>query len=316
MVILKILLLGSNHHNTSIAYQNFGLPQSILIDKVDSDFEIGHTSRQEFSSDEELEIVLRKADSIYWTFPQSTEFDSLETYYQYLQWIKHYHSKYKNIANIGDICLDPYQWNPSVPKVTEDDAVFFGCSFTAGVGLSNPHTRWANKVAHVLGKNCKNLGIAGGSNWAAFNLISSMEFVPGQVVVWQITLPQRIQYCDKNKKIKDYRLTESHIKNHSSMLDVFTPEFMQYDLLTKIKFFVKLSRSLNLKMVFWLVDYKDLDLFPLDYQMYFYQYPEFIPSNKIQDYMVDVAEDNHHPGIKSNMIISDVVISHLNEVYQ
>ena len=49
--------------------------------------------------------------------------------------------------------------------------------------------------------------------------------------------------------------------------------------------------------------------------MYFYEFKEFIPAYTIDHYIVDSAEDNVHPGIKSNKILSEAIIQHIERAY-
>lgn len=314
---MKILLLGSNHLNTSTAYKSFDLPQSTLVDSVNQEYQIGHTARQEFDSDEELELVLSTADRVYWVFPNESEFSSLHEYYVMLEWIKQYSSRHNNIYNLQDIQVDPYQWDASVPNLTADDAIFFGCSFTEGVGIPQKEQKWANLVARHFGKNCINLGRAGSSNQYAFDLISNIELVPGQIVVWQLTHLDRFVYCDEDRQLQHIILS-THInhKKHRSMVDILTLQQMMYELRSKVNMVVKMCRAAKAKFVFWPIDYKDLSTFAFTDLLYFYHFPEFIPAFKLQDFIVDVGTDGIHPGLKSNEIISQAVIDHIERLYQ
>ena len=161
------------------------------------------------------------------------------------------------------------------------------------------------------------LGRSGSSNSYEFDLFSQCEFVPGQVVIWQITHSDRIFYCNEDHTLEHVGLATTNHYKRKSMIDVLTLEHMMFELNSKIRMIVKMSRSLNLKFAFWLGDYKkEFGTFCQKDIMYFYEYPEFVPGYKIQNYMVDLAEDNIHPGIKSNKIIADAVISHVEKLYQ
>lgn len=313
---MKILLLGSNHSNTARAYQQFGFDKSTLVDSIDQDYQIGHTARQEFNSDKELEQVLLTADRIYWVFPDVTEFTSSHEYYVMLEWIKQYNSKYGNICNLQDIKVDPYHWNVDTPSLTADDAVFFGCSFTKGVGISIEEQKWTNLVSQHFGKNCVNLGRSGSSNQYSFDLISNVELTPGQIVIWQLTHLDRFVYCDEDFQLQHIILAESNHSKHRSMIDMFTRQQMMYELRSKVNMVVKTCRAAKAKFVFWPIDYKELSTFSFTDLLYFYHLPEFIPAYKLQDYMVDAGADKIHPGPKSNKIIAQTVIEHLEALYQ
>lgn len=314
---MKILLLGSNHPSTATAYQSLNFPQSTLVESVNQDFEIGHTARQEFFSDDELELVLSKADRVYWTFPNKSEFSDTNEYYLFLEWLKKYNKKYGNICNFRDIQIDPYQWKTELPVLTHEDAVFFGCSFTAGVGIPDQKQRWSDIVSWHFGKKCVNLGKNSSSNQYAFDLISNMEFYPGQIVIWQLTHLDRLFYCNEDHRLQHISLANTDHVKHRSMIDVLTLEHMMYDLLCKINLVVKLCRSVEAKFVFWPIEYKENSTFTFLDLLNFYHFPEFIPAYCLQDHIaVDVGTDGIHPGIESNKLIAGAVIEHIEGLYK
>ena len=125
---MKILLLGSNHNSTSLKYKQFNLPCSNLVTSINQDYTVGHTSRQEFSSDYELELVLAIADEVYWAFPEISEFTNNTEYYILLNWLKDYQLKYKNDSkySIEDQAYF-YEYLEFIPKsLMENYLVDFG----------------------------------------------------------------------------------------------------------------------------------------------------------------------------------------------
>jgi len=313
---MKILLLGSNHPSTATAYQSFDLPQSILVDSINQDFEIGHTARQEFGSDDDLELVLSKADRVYWTFPDICEFLDPNEYYQFLEWLKKYNNKHGNICNFYDIHVDPYHWKSKLPSLTHEEAVFFGCSFTAGVGIPDQNQRWTDIVSRHFGKKCVNLGKGGSSNQYAFDLISNIKILPGQIVVWQLTHLDRIFYCNENREMEHIILASTDHDKRRSMIDILTIENMMYDLQCKINLVVKLCRSVGARFVFWPIDYKEHSTFSFTDLLYFYHFPEFIPAYQLHDFIVDFGTDGIHPGVESNKIVAESVIAHIERLYR
>jgi hypothetical protein len=312
---MKTLLLGTNNNLTSDAYIKFNLDKSVLVTSADQEFNVGHTSRQEFLSDKELETVLSKADVVYWTFPDILEFNDKEEYYVTLNWIKDYQLKYKNIKNFEDIEFDPYRWNISLPKLSINDAVFLGCSFTAGVALpGDKSNRYAEIVAKALGKNCINLAQPGGSNNKLIDIFGQLDFVEGQMVVLQLTGLERLRYIDNNKNPVDIMFSAMH--NPRDFLKIYNKDFLFYELLVKIRMVITIAREKKLKFLFWLNDYKNLEIYSLEDQMYFYAYPEFVPKSLMENYLVDFGTDNLHPGIESNKIIADVITNYIKQIYE
>jgi len=79
---------------------------------------------------------------------------------------------------------------------------------------------------------------------------------------------------------------------------------------------VQIAREKKLKLVFWLIDYKNDNLYSVVDQTYFFDMPEFVPASWMSNYMVDTAEDNRHPGIESNKNIANTLIKYIETVYK
>jgi len=312
---MKILLLGSNNESTAFSYKQYNLPQSILVTSINQDYTVGHTSRQEFFSDIELETVLANADLVYWTFPKVSEFSSNNTeYYELLNWLKDYQLKYKNIKNFSEIDQDPYSWKIKVPKLTHNDAVFLGCSFTAGSALpGDKNNRYAEIVAKHFNKNCVNLAKDGGSNNRSLDIFSQLEFAEKQIVVLQLTSLERLRYVSEDKKIHD--LMFSRTPNSKDFLKIYHRDFLLYELLIKLRLVVSMARTKKLRFLFWLIDYKNDLVYSIEDQTYFYNCTEFIPKSMMENYLVDFGTDGLHPGIESNKIIANTIISYMNQIY-
>lgn len=101
-----------------------------------------------------------------------------------------------------------------------------------------------------------------------------------------------------------------------SLLDIYHKDFLFYELMVKLRLVLQIARSKKLKFVFWLVDYKNPKIYSLEDQMYFYDFPEFIPRHLIENYLVDQGTDNLHPGIESNKIMAESVINYMNQIYE
>ena len=95
----------------------------------------------------------------------------------------------------------------------------------------------------------------------------------------------------------------------------FHKDFLFYELLTKIRAMVAIARSKKLKLVFWLDNYKDESQYSQQDQSYFYNMPEFVPASWMQDYLIDKAMDNMHPGIESNKFIANTLVKYIETIY-
>lgn len=307
----KTLIIGSNHIDTSTYFKKFNLDTSVLVTAPDQDYTVGHTAPQEFESMELFQTAMSQADVIYWGHPPITEFINTQEYYNLLYLLRQQQITHDNIVNYDTIVGDPYRWLADVPKLSANDSVFIGCSYTAGDGLPDVNTRYATIVADRTGTNCVNLGKSGGSNSRAFDVFTQLDFVPGQIVVWQISFLERMQYCGPSGDLKDLRFIESKMSNTRELISVYNRKFLLNEVAIKIRAAVKIARANKLRFVFWFAD-----SFSMEEYMYFYNYPEFISPIEIEHFLVDKGTDNAHPGPESNKILADIIINNINRVYK
>jgi hypothetical protein len=313
---MSIIIVGSNHNDTAGYYKKLNLTPSVLVTEINHRQEIGHTCIQDIPDHDKFEVVLKNADEVYWAESKKDEFFDDKSYYDFLNWLKDYNLKHHNVKNIDSISFDPFGWKNNI-TVDTDQAVFLGCSFTAGVGLSDAKTHYSTIVANHFDKKLLNLAQGGGSNSLIFDKFFQLDLRPGQLVVLQFTELERLHYCGNDKKLIPLLLSTSPIKKelHLSMLEVYHKDFLFYELLCKIRAIVKFARAQQLKLVFWLIDYKNPNKYSELDQSYFYDMPEFVPASWIQNYMVDGAEDKMHPGIKSNKNIAKALITYIETIY-
>ena len=310
----SIIIVGSNHANTAEYYKRLGLPPSRLVTSTGHNEPVAHTSVQDIFDRTLLKDVLAEADEVYWAESTPDEFPNADWHYAFLVWLKDFHLEYGTVKNLYTVNLDKFGWG-TVPKVTANDAVFLGCSVTAGWGLFDPATHYANQISEHFGLNTVNLAMSGGSNGLIFDKFNQLEFVPGQLVVIQLTNLGRLRYCYEDNKLFDLLLNlEEDPKKQRHLLEVYSTNFLFYELLTKIQAIVKRARAEKLRLVFWLIDYRRG--YTEDQQSYFYSMPEFVPQSWMQDYQVDYADDGVHPGIESNKQIADTLIRYIERIYK
>ena len=314
---MSIIIVGSNHSDTAEYYKKHGIGASVLVTDITHSNLIGHTCIQDIPEHDKLEIVLKNADDVYWAESNKNEFSDVESYYEFLNWLKDYNLKYHNVKNINLIKFDLYNWTRTV-AVDKNHAVFLGCSFTAGTGLSDPATHYSTIMANYFNKKLLNLGVPGGSNNLIFDRFTQLDFHPGQIIIIQFTELCRIHYCTKDKKLLPLMFSTTKINKslHESLLEVYNNDFLFYELLIKIRAIVAIARSNKLKLIFWLNDYKNSDTYSKLYQTYFYDMHEFVPASWIENYFVDSAEDNLHPGINSNKNLASSLINYIETIYE
>ena len=313
----KILVLGSQHNNTQNFSKSVGLEKSILItpNNMYDNFSVGHTSIQDMLFYEQFDELIKQVDSLYWSGPDKDEFWNDEFYTEYLWWIKKVQSKTNKFVNFPEFNFDPYNLLYPKIKVNPDDAVFVGCSWTAGVGLEDPKSQhFSYIISKHFNKNCVNLGVGGSSIGYAFERLSNIDFYENQIVVLQLTHPYRWRYYSKDKK-QQIHINVNQPNNVRPFIEVFNQEFLLYELIQKLKLFQKIADAKKLKFAFFLIDYKGTAYSYTD-QLYFYDFKSFIPYGLMQEYYIDVGTDDIHPGPKSNEYIAKTVINFLETQYK
>jgi hypothetical protein len=314
---MATLIIGSHCESTAKYYKKIGLSESTLVNSASQIFDVGHTSIQDIINFHDLELIAKKAKDIYWAECNIDEFGTLDNYIEFIFWFKDFNRQYKTVRNFESVVVDPYQIK-KIYTPSSEHAVFFGCSFTAGVGLSNPDTHYSTILSNYYGKQVYNLAESGGSNDLIFNRFVNTCWNPGQIVIVQLTSPYRLYYCNDNYKKYNVLLSNNNLDNKSlqrALVEVYQKSWVFSQLVDKVNAMNKIAIQNNLRMALWLMDYKNSDLYSTYDQTYFYHMKSFVPALLMQNYLVDSAEDNVHPGIQSNRTIADVLHKFISEVY-
>jgi hypothetical protein len=314
---MSTIIVGSSHPNTAEFYKKIGTSPSVLVNDSEQQYSVGHTSIQDIPVLEKLELVLSQADVVYWAESAIDEFYSDTEFYNFLNWIKDYNLRHKNIVNFANIKFDAYNWNSNF-VASPDHAVFFGCSFTAGVGLSDPATHYATQVAQHFDKPLLNLALAGGSNNLVFDRFTQLNFHENQLVVVQLTTPDRIHYCNESRQLYPIMFSDKKLDKNlqRTLIHLYHKDFLFYEILVKMRALISMARAKKLRLVFWLINYKNNDMYSALDQTYFYDMKEFVPASWMANYMIDHAEDGLHPGIESNKFIANTLIKYIETVYE
>ncbi len=184
-------------------------------------------------------------------------------------------SKFTYKFNSHGFRCDEFTSDPSI--------VFLGCSYTVGVGLPI-ETTWPYIVSKKLGLRCYNLGIGGSSNDTAFRLaLHWLKEIKPKIVVFCRTFPTRIDiFSDKGvianpaEEVSDFYLKHWTNNPHNLMLS------MEKNSLA----INKLSDMINAKFV--MVSVEQFNPFP------------------------DFARDLAHPGVLTNIRVSNLVLSKIS----
>ena len=316
---MSTVIIGSHYNSTADYYKKIGLTPSVLIESTGQIFDVGHTSILDIGDFQALEEIDKNAESVYWAECTVEEFGTLDNYIDFIFWLKDFNRRYNTVRNFESVIIDPYQIK-SLYTPSSDHAVFFGCSFTAGTGLSDPTTHYSTLLSNRYKKQVCNLAQLGGSNDLIFNRFVNTHWNPEQIVVVQLTSPYRLYYCNDDYKKYNVMLSNpnDNLKNkiiERSLVEVYQKPWAFSQLLDKINAMDQIAKKNNLRMAIWLMDYKNPDLYSVYDQTYFYHIKSFVPGSLMQNYIVDSAEDNSHPGIQSNRIVADVLHNFISEVY-
>ena len=314
-MVKSIIIVGSTDVKTSEYYKQLGTTSSVLITDQYHNQPVAHTSVGDVPDLQELECILSQAKSVYWAESTIEEFADVDSYYDFLNWLKDYNLKYNNVVNLDKIKFDVYKWNQH-SIVKKNHAVFLGCSFTAGVGLPDVETRYSTQVAKYFNKELLNLGTGAGSNSLIFDRFTQLDFFPGQIVVVQLTTLDRLHYCKQNQQLEKILFAHAvDVNLNQKMVEVYHKDFLFYELLAKIRAMVAVARARQLKLVFWLIDYKNELIYSKIDQTYFYDMPEFVPASWMQNYNLDSGTDNLHPGVESNKFIANTLVKYIETIY-
>ena len=151
-----------------------------------------------------------------------------------------------------DATLEEWEILPSDPRVGDildikgktgpEENIGMAVSFNMQVPVID------NRYKYIF----KGVRIPGGSNSLIFDKFFQLDFHPGQLVVLQFTMLDRLHYCNTDKQLIQLMLSSSPIEKnlHQAMLEVYHKDFLFYELLCKIKAIVKFARTQKLKLVF------------------------------------------------------------------
>jgi len=215
---------------------------------------------------------------------------------------------------------DPYYWNNTV-NLTDTDAVFLGCSFTYGSGLSDPTTKYSYLVADHFGLTAVNLAAEGGSNQLLFDRFTQLDCYENQLVVVQLAVPERVHYSLPDTQLRRVVLSHPSANSavgselHRYLVEVYNHKFLFYELLSKVRAMVTIGRAKKLRLVFWLIEYNNPGIYSTEEQQYFTGMPEFVPAEYLANYRVDRAEDHAHPGVQSQVNLASGLIKYIEKIY-
>ena len=176
----------------------------------------------------------------------------------------------------------------------------FGCSHSHGTGLCNEELNFGQHMSQKLRMPLKLVSLPGSSvDWSLRHLICA-NFQSGDVVVWQITNPERLSYGMPPAEIQLSNCDQSH------MLETFTDQHVVFSTLASVNQGTRFLRSQPVKFVLASVSEKS----PIFYRLLleYTKYPEYCYIPKI---FLDRGNDHAHPGPLSHKALAQHLLDHL-----
>ena len=179
----------------------------------------------------------------------------------------------------------------------------FGCSYSHGTGLYPEELNFGQHMSQKLGMELKLVSLPGSStDWSLRHLMCA-NFQPGDIVVWQITSPDRLSYGLPPTEIRFGYSNQSH------MLETFTDQHLMFSALIALNQGTRFLRSQPVKFVIASIAGKSPIFYPclLEYT----KYPEYCYIPKI---FLDLGNDQLHPGPLSHKSLAHHLLDHLQYI--
>ena len=181
----------------------------------------------------------------------------------------------------------------------------YGCSHSHGIGLLPLEKRYSDIMQDSLQLPLKSITLPGSSTrWALRHLINS-NLEQDDIVVWQITTPERLSIYDSQPREVLLSLTKDR-----NLLATYTDEQIFFDHLSLINYGVNFLRAKNIKFVLTSIE-NDSALFN-DYKKEYVKYKEYCYS---PGFAVDLGTDNIHFGKMSHKNLAFSLLNHINYNY-
>jgi hypothetical protein len=179
----------------------------------------------------------------------------------------------------------------------------FGCSHSYGSGLLSNELNFGQHMSAKCKMPLKLIAKPGSSISWSFRHLSDSNFRTGDIVVWQITSPERISYGFPPEEIQLSNCEDPHI------LETFTDQHLMFSSFSTVKQGIKFLRTQPVKFVITSISGKSPLFYPclLEYT----KYPEYCYIPKI---FLDRGNDQNHPGPLSHKALAQHLLDHLQYI--
>lgn len=261
-----------------------------------------HTSLGDMSA-EDIIATSAKFNSVCYVsdnFNEST--DIFNETFILLSYLSHRHNIVNfNVPQINTFIDDSEIYN----RVDTPVLWIFGCSHSHGVGLKSNEQRYSNIVGKTLNLPVKSITKPGSSTRWAFRHLINSNIKPNDIVIWQITTPDRISAYDST--VNEIMLSRT---TNKFLLEVFSDQQLYFDQLSLINYGVNYLRAKNVPFVLTAIE-KDSTLF-YNYKKEYVKYKEFCYS---PNFNVDIGDDGIHFGPLSHKNLALSLTNHIKYTY-
>ena len=96
----------------------------------------------------------------------------------------------------------------------------FGCSHSYGVGLNSHEKNFGKLLAEQLDLPLRLIAWPGSSTQFSFRHLLNADIREGDIVVWQLTYPERFTYSESTFKITEVNITQNPTKKFLDFLQM------------------------------------------------------------------------------------------------
>jgi hypothetical protein len=177
----------------------------------------------------------------------------------------------------------------------------FGCSHSYGSGLRPNELTFGKHISQATGLPLKTVAKPGSSTQWSLRHIMNAKFRPGDLVIWQLTSPERFSY---GFPPFEYRLAAS---NERHMLETFTDKHILFTQLTLFNQGLQYLKSQPVKFSVISIDTKSSIFYPclLEYT----KHKEYCYA---LGYSLDLGTDQLHFGPLSHKALAQCILNHVN----
>ena len=176
----------------------------------------------------------------------------------------------------------------------------FGCSHSHGVGLTPEQQNFGQHLSQHTRLPLKLISQGGSSVQWSLRHIMNANFLPGDLVVWQLTSPDRISYGYPPEEVCLSQAPAAHF------IETYSDQQLLFSQLSLFNQGVRYLRSQPIKFV--IISLSQLS--PLYYPglLEYTKHPEFC---YIPNYLLDLGTDQLHMGPLSQQALAQHILNHV-----